>query len=195
MSHMMSRGSRDSDHFVGLPPSSPAGWFVHDSSSVPPSCVLVFLTPDNVPIPRHLGHQNLWEKRTNFQVCCSGALLHPSFPVPVQLFLFYPPTHTHPPRKTKNAARVPLMIRAPWMPQSQGKRTEAIVELVDVYQTVCDLLDVPLPTVRNPCLPFPSVSSLSPYDLIGRARPTRLRGRRCARCWRIPRTMTSRMWR
>merc|ERR1712070_218216 len=46
----------------------------------------------------------------------------------------------------ENAARVPLVIRVPWMSKaSTGMHTPALVELVDVYKTVCDLLDVPLP--------------------------------------------------
>jgi len=46
----------------------------------------------------------------------------------------------------ENAARVPLVIRVPWMPKaSVGMRTPALVELVDLYKTVCDLLEVPMP--------------------------------------------------
>ena len=41
--------------------------------------------------------------------------------------------------------RVPLIMRVPWMPSSVGKRSRALVELVDVYKTVCDIVGVPLP--------------------------------------------------
>lgn len=41
--------------------------------------------------------------------------------------------------------RVPLVIRAPWLPQSAGKRSTALVELVDMYRTMSDLAGVPLP--------------------------------------------------
>lgn len=46
----------------------------------------------------------------------------------------------------ENAAHVPLIIRVPWLPKSAGKRAKALVELVDVYPTVCQLLGVDLPT-------------------------------------------------
>jgi len=46
----------------------------------------------------------------------------------------------------ENAARVPLVMRVPWIPAaSQGRHTPALVELVDIYRTICDLLAVPLP--------------------------------------------------
>ena len=41
--------------------------------------------------------------------------------------------------------RVPLIIRVPWIPPSMGKRSRALVELVDVYKTVCDIVGLPLP--------------------------------------------------
>ena len=46
--------------------------------------------------------------------------------------------------------QVPLIMRVPWMESSVEKRTKALVELVDVYQTVCDVmgLDLPDDTVR-----------------------------------------------
>ena len=34
--------------------------------------------------------------------------------------------------------RVPLIMRVPWLPQSVGQRSRALVELVDVYPTICD---------------------------------------------------------
>ncbi len=42
------------------------------------------------------------------------------------------------------ATRVPLMIWTPDM-KTRGKRTEALVELVDMYPTLCELAGVPLP--------------------------------------------------
>lgn len=45
----------------------------------------------------------------------------------------------------ENAARVPLIIRVPWLPGSAGKRATQLVELVDIYRTVCDLLGADLP--------------------------------------------------
>ena len=47
----------------------------------------------------------------------------------------------------ENAAHVPLIMRVPWMAASLGgKRTAALVELVDLYRTLCELLAVPLPS-------------------------------------------------
>ncbi|MEQ9070246.1 MAG: sulfatase-like hydrolase/transferase, partial [Gimesia chilikensis] len=44
----------------------------------------------------------------------------------------------------ENDTRVPLIIRAPGM-QAQGKTSEALVEFVDIYPTLCDLAGLPLP--------------------------------------------------
>jgi len=41
--------------------------------------------------------------------------------------------------------RVPLVIRAPWLPQSAGKRSDTLAELVDMYRTMSDLAGIPLP--------------------------------------------------
>ena len=38
------------------------------------------------------------------------------------------------------AVRVPLIIRAPWKPKSQGKSSYALVELVDLYKTISELV-------------------------------------------------------
>ena len=46
----------------------------------------------------------------------------------------------------ENSAHVPLIMRVPWLPASLGKRTASIVELVDIYTTLCDLMGVPLPS-------------------------------------------------
>ena len=43
------------------------------------------------------------------------------------------------------AVRVPLIIRAPWKPKSQGKSSYALVELVDLYKTISDLVGAPKP--------------------------------------------------
>jgi len=51
--------------------------------------------------------------------------------------------------------RVPLIIRAPWMENSIGKRSKALVELVDIYQTVCDVMGVDLP---DDTVPFDGMS-------------------------------------
>lgn len=41
--------------------------------------------------------------------------------------------------------RVPLMIHVPWKPQSQGQKTEALVELIDVFPTIAGLVGLPPP--------------------------------------------------
>jgi arylsulfatase A-like enzyme len=35
--------------------------------------------------------------------------------------------------------------QVPWMPQSVGKRSRALVELVDIYKTVSEVMGLPLP--------------------------------------------------
>lgn len=44
------------------------------------------------------------------------------------------------------ATRVPLLIRVPWLPASHGARSRALVELVDLFPTACELMGLPLPT-------------------------------------------------
>ena len=44
------------------------------------------------------------------------------------------------------STRVPFVVRAPWIAASVGASSRALVELVDIYPTVLDLLGVPLPT-------------------------------------------------
>jgi|Transcript_19691 iduronate 2-sulfatase len=39
--------------------------------------------------------------------------------------------------------QVPLIIRAPWLPQSAGKHTSSFVELVDLYRTLASLAGLP----------------------------------------------------
>ena len=43
------------------------------------------------------------------------------------------------------AARVPMIIRAPWKPASQGKNSYALVESVDLYRTISELVGAPKP--------------------------------------------------
>ena len=45
---------------------------------------------------------------------------------------------------------MPLIMRVPWLAASLGTRTASIVELVDVYVTLCDLMGVPLPDDTYP---------------------------------------------
>lgn len=45
----------------------------------------------------------------------------------------------------ETGVRVPLIIRDPLLPQSHGQMSSALVELVDVYPTLCELAGVPLP--------------------------------------------------
>jgi hypothetical protein len=52
--------------------------------------------------------------------------------------------------------RVPLVMRTPWIASSVGQRSRALVELVDVYQTVTDLVGVALPT--DDSVPFDGTS-------------------------------------
>ena len=40
-------------------------------------------------------------------------------------------------------ARVPLLIRAPWLQGTQGKRTRALAELVDLFPTAVELAGLP----------------------------------------------------
>jgi len=44
------------------------------------------------------------------------------------------------------AVRTPLIIRAPWKPASMGKSTYALVELVDLYRTIAELVGAPEPS-------------------------------------------------
>ena len=42
-------------------------------------------------------------------------------------------------------ARVPLIIRAPWITASLGQRTWAFAELIDIFPTLVELSGLPLP--------------------------------------------------
>merc|ERR1719321_454188 len=42
--------------------------------------------------------------------------------------------------------RVPFVMRVPWLGEkARGKHARALVEIVDVYKTLCDIMGVPLP--------------------------------------------------
>lgn len=44
------------------------------------------------------------------------------------------------------ATRVPMMIQSPRMPaKTRGQKTNALVELIDMYPTLCELADLPIP--------------------------------------------------
>eukprot|EP01052_Picozoa_sp_SAG31_P008757 SAG31_NODE_447_length_15579_cov_5.713871_16_plen_211_part_00 len=49
--------------------------------------------------------------------------------------------------------RVPFIARVPWIPQSLGQRTSHLAELVDLYPTLADLVELPPPpelgTIHN----------------------------------------------
>ena len=45
---------------------------------------------------------------------------------------------------TELGVQVPLIIHAPWLPHSAGKRTNALVELVDLLPTLSDLVGLPV---------------------------------------------------
>lgn len=46
------------------------------------------------------------------------------------------------------ATHVPLMVRAPWLPGSQGRHCSQFTELVDLYRTVASLAGLPTPDER-----------------------------------------------
>ena len=45
----------------------------------------------------------------------------------------------------ENSARVPLVIRAPWLAKGVGTRSGELVELVDLYRTILDVAGAPEP--------------------------------------------------
>jgi hypothetical protein len=92
---------------------------------------------------------------------------------------------------TELATRVPLIIRAPMLPQSAGARTTVRAELVDLYRTLVDLagLDASAiqpdvqgvslaPLLKDPASPPPALAAQIAYSQIGKplckssARPT-----------------------
>ena len=46
----------------------------------------------------------------------------------------------------ETSVRVPFIVRAPWIAGSAGRRSAAMVELVDLYKTLSELGGIPLPT-------------------------------------------------
>lgn len=44
----------------------------------------------------------------------------------------------------EHGTRVPLIMRVPWLPQSLGKRVAVLAELVDIFPTMLDAVNVPL---------------------------------------------------
>lgn len=62
------------------------------------------------------------------------------------------------------ALRSPLVLNAPWLPQ---RRIDALVEQVDIYPTLCELSNIPVPEgpegrslvplIENPSIPFKTV--------------------------------------
>jgi len=68
----------------------------------------------------------------------------------------------------EHGTRVPLIVRCPWLPQSHGKRTSVLAELIDVFPTMAELLGVPLPAGEHldgkslaPVLEDPANSALA----------------------------------
>jgi len=52
----------------------------------------------------------------------------------------------------EHSARVPLLIRAPWLPGGVGTVVEDLVELVDIFPTVASLVGTPKPVYKNSTL-------------------------------------------
>ena len=47
------------------------------------------------------------------------------------------------------AVHVPLMIRVPWKPDSAGKHTQSLTELLDLYRTVVSLAGLPTSGIES----------------------------------------------
>jgi len=45
--------------------------------------------------------------------------------------------------------RIPFIIRAPWLAGSIGRRSGALVEVVDLFRTLTDLAGIPVPTAES----------------------------------------------
>jgi hypothetical protein len=69
------------------------------------------------------------------------------------------------------ATRVPLMIKVPWKPGSQGQRTASLSELVDMHPTVAALAGLPH-TQPMPLGPGPDADSSSSVQEASGARST-----------------------
>ena len=56
--------------------------------------------------------------------------------------------------------RVPLLVSVPWLPRAHGRRTAALVELVDVFPTLSALAGLPDPTIHPGDAPLDGISLL-----------------------------------
>eukprot|EP01063_Lacrimia_lanifica_P033873 TRINITY_DN614_c1_g1_i1.p1 TRINITY_DN614_c1_g1~~TRINITY_DN614_c1_g1_i1.p1 ORF type:complete len:730 (+),score=182.08 TRINITY_DN614_c1_g1_i1:64-2253(+) len=70
----------------------------------------------------------------------------------------------------EHGTRVPLIVSAPWLPESIGARTSVLAELIDVFPTVADAVGIPADTLDLdgvsllPALASPAnASGLKPY--------------------------------
>ena len=63
------------------------------------------------------------------------------------VFFFFSSEHNQWEKKTnfELSARVPLIIRVPWKSSAVGQKTDALVELVDLYPTIASLAGLPPP--------------------------------------------------
>lgn len=73
---------------------------------------------------------------------------------------------------TEVGTRVPLMIKVPFIPASQGRRTRALVELVDIMPTLAGLGGLPPPVVHAGEPPLDGISLL---PLFGASPPSQLK--------------------
>jgi iduronate 2-sulfatase len=55
---------------------------------------------------------------------------------------------------------VPLLVSVPWLPRAHGRRTAALVELVDVFPTLSALAGLPDPTIHPGDAPLDGISLL-----------------------------------
>lgn len=62
---------------------------------------------------------------------------------------------------TELGTRVPLIVSVPWLPQSHGKRSSVITELVDVMPSLSDLAGLPPPAIHAGEAPLDGVSFAS----------------------------------
>lgn len=60
----------------------------------------------------------------------------------------------------EHGVRVPLIIRAPWIPQSVGARSSVLAELVDIFPTMAELAGIPLPDAEKEPLDGVSLASV-----------------------------------
>ena len=55
---------------------------------------------------------------------------------------------------------MPLLVSVPWLPRAHGRRTAALVELVDVFPTLSALAGLPDPTIHPGDAPLDGISLL-----------------------------------